>query len=235
MEMSRTMLLVAAVLSLSTLCTATEDKPEAAMLRQFGPYGRSPDFQRNSRNDHHDHQNRRRPNDGHNLDDLYANHNTERGDFDRLGDLGDGVQDFGDNYFENDAGFSSGGSYRQQDNGMRSGGSFDRISKPGLTRRVGYAMDYDWRGVDRSGGSSSTSGSIDVYSILALGIFAAFLGYIVYYYISVNGGGRSLEGLGGESMMKILEDVTKGVERWAILELLPHSLEGFDISRLLSR
>lgn len=141
---------MAAVLSLSTLSTATKDKPKAAMLRQFGPYGHSPDFQRNSRNDHHDNPNRRRPNDGHSQDDLYANHNYERGDF---GDLGDGGQDFGDNYFENDAGFSSGGSYRQQDSGMRSGGSFDRISKPGLSRRVGYPDALDWRGIDRSGGS----------------------------------------------------------------------------------
>ncbi|XP_069980071.1 uncharacterized protein [Penaeus vannamei] len=231
MEMPRTMLFVTALLSLSTLCAATEDKPEAAMLRQFGPYGRSPDFQRNSRND------RRRPNDDYKLDDLYANHNFEKGDFDRFGDLGHGGQDFGDNYFGNDEGFPSGGSYRQQDNGVRSGGSFERISRPGLNRRAGYTdtLDYGRRGIERSGGSSGNNGSIDVYSILALGLFAAFLGYIVYYYISVNGGGRSFEGLGGEAMTRILEDVTKGIERWALLELLPDALEGFDISRLLSR
>lgn len=148
---SGTMLFVTALLSLSTLCAATEDKPEAAMLRQFGPYGRSPDFQRNSRND------RRRPNDDYKLDDLYANHNFEKGDFDRFGDLGHGGQDFGDHYFGNDEGFPSGGSYRQQDNGVRSGGSFERISRPGLNRRAGYtdALDYGRRGIERSGGSRS--------------------------------------------------------------------------------
>ncbi|XP_042865864.1 uncharacterized protein LOC122249233 isoform X2 [Penaeus japonicus] len=229
MEMPTKFLCLTVMLSLTALCMATEDQPEAAMLRQFGPYGRSPEVQRNSRNDHHDNGNRRRQSNDHQLDDFYANHNFDNSGYDEFDDYANDGYSNGDNYLRNDGG-PTGGSYRPQDNSFRSGGSFNRASKPGLDRRAGYT-DL----IDRSGGSSSSNGSIDVYSILALGLFAAFLGYIVYYYISVNGGGRSYEGLGGEGMTKVLRDVMVAVERWALLEFLPDDLDGFDISGLLNR
>ena len=68
---------------------------------------------------------------------------------------------------------------------------------------------------------SGAGAGIDLYSLLALAIFATFLGYVVFYYISVNGGGRSLSSWATtDDLMPILAQVLDGLERWAVLDFI---------------
>ncbi|XP_064080681.1 uncharacterized protein LOC135197554 [Macrobrachium nipponense] len=95
------------------------------------------------------------------------------------------------------------------------------LSELGGNRRSGGGMF----------GNSFGKMSLDVYSIFAIGMFGAFIAYIVYFFISVEGGGGgggggrhdiSREGGRGEVLLEILNDVTNAFARWAVFENLPH-------------
>lgn len=83
------------------------------------------------------------------------------------------------------------------------------------------------------GGGSNAKLSIDVYSLLALAMFTAFIAYMVYYFITDTGGGRSHLDRQSQVLMAIFDDVTNAFERWAVFEYLPDYFPEVEGLRLL--
>ncbi|XP_045620494.1 uncharacterized protein [Procambarus clarkii] len=90
-------------------------------------------------------------------------------------------------------------------------------------RKRKRSNDY---GAPQYGEDPGLSKTTHVYSILALAVFSAFLGYMVYHYLSsAKKEERSAESqfwLWGEdnTIHDLLHYVTAGIERWALLEHL---------------
>ncbi|KAK3872957.1 hypothetical protein Pcinc_021981 [Petrolisthes cinctipes] len=66
--------------------------------------------------------------------------------------------------------------------------------------------------------------TMDLYSLMALGLFTSFLAYIAFYFIEQNNeeeAARMLESRWGGDISRVLRLATEAIERWAALQLQP--------------